>query len=366
MGIENARETIEACRYCFMCRFACPTFLATKRESVTPRGYALQLMMIDQGKQEWTEDIQSVFYQCSQCGLCREHCEYDWPEDEMVHHAREEMVKTGAVPHTVLEAADFFRGNNTMWPKGFSLPMDKPNPDVLYLAGKQTRAHTPEIIEATAQVFNRIGIEWSVLSEESECGDGLFDLGYADEAREQAKILADQIAGINPHLVVTSSAHCIHTLRVNFSQWEVDLPEGIQLLHTSEYLYQLLSEGKLQLNEGETLDGVGYHDPCMLGRKLAVYDPPRLLIEATTGRAPLELFHNKRLAECCGAGATTHMVAPVVANKVARKRLESVAETGASQLVTACPNCKILFREASDGDELQILDLIEFIAQRMV
>ena len=38
-----------------MCRHACPTFLATKLDSHTPRGYALLLAEIEAGKIGWTE-----------------------------------------------------------------------------------------------------------------------------------------------------------------------------------------------------------------------------------------------------------------------------------------------------------------------
>jgi Fe-S oxidoreductase len=82
MGITEAKETIRACQFCFMCRYACPTFLATKLESVTPRGYALMLATIDRGQQAWSEDMVNRFYQCTLCGLCRAECEYNWPEDD--------------------------------------------------------------------------------------------------------------------------------------------------------------------------------------------------------------------------------------------------------------------------------------------
>ena len=35
MGIDHVREVIKNCRFCFMCRHACPTFLATKLDSHT-------------------------------------------------------------------------------------------------------------------------------------------------------------------------------------------------------------------------------------------------------------------------------------------------------------------------------------------
>ena len=118
--------------------------------------------------------------------------------------------------------------------------------------------------------------------------------------------------------------------------------------------------------DGEGKEGVlAYHDPCMLGRKMGVYDAPRALIQAATGSGPQELFHNRALAECCGAGAATFLAEPEAALKVAGVRLERARETGAATLVTACQNCKTLFQEAVAG-EMQVLDLVELAARHLV
>jgi len=365
MGIADARETVRACRYCFMCRFACPTFLATKREAITPRGYALLLMQIDGGKQAWTEDIVSAFYQCSLCGLCRENCEYGWPEDDLVRHARQEIVSAGHAPQAVQAAAATLLENGRPRADGVSLPVGKSGPEVLYLAGCQARLHHPEIVSATAQLLSALGVEWTVLAEESCCGAGLDDLGYPAEAKQKARALAAQIAQVSPRTIVTGCAHCTRSLKAFYPAWGVDLPAGIPVLHTAEYLSQMAAAGRLKLDGRAAAGGLGYHDPCQLGRKMGVYDAPRALIEAATGSAPRELFHSRALAECCGAGAAAFLAEPAVARRVARVRLERAVEAGVTTLVTACQNCKALLREAA-GDEIQVVDLAELAAWHLV
>ena len=365
MGIADARETIRACRYCFMCRYSCPTFLATKRESVTPRGYALQLMMIDQGKQGWTEDMVSAFYQCSLCGLGREHCEFDWLEDELVRQARAEIVSTEHAPKAVQAVANALLNNGTPWNGKVSLPLDKPNVEVLYLAGCQTREHHPEIVAATAEVFAALDIEWSALGKENCCGGGLFDLGYLPEARQKAQNLADQITGLKPKTVVTGCAHCFRSLKEFYPKWGVNLPKNVQVMHTAEFLNRMTVEGRLKLDSKPEETSLGYHDPCMLGRKMSVYEPPRNLIEAATGQSPVELFHEKELAECCGAGAVTYLVEPEVSRKIARLRLERAAEAGTPTLVTACQNCKMVLQDAARGSDVHVLDLVELVARHL-
>jgi Fe-S oxidoreductase len=97
---------------------------------------------------------------------------------------------------------------------------------------------------------------------------------------------------------------------------------------------------------------------------MGVYDAPRNLIEAATGAPAAELFHNRALAECCGAGSVMHLTNPGTALEVAKVRLERVAEQKTETLVTACQNCKAILAQASsqNGNNLQVMDLSEFLA----
>jgi Fe-S oxidoreductase len=98
------------------------------------------------------------------------------------------------------------------------------------------------------------------------------------------------------------------------------------------------------------------------------YGAPRSLIEAVTGQAPFELFHNKEHAECCGAGSIMFLTDPDIALKVAQKRLERVHETPAEIVVTACQNCKLNFMRAKEqsGDHIQVMDVTELIASKIM
>jgi fumarate reductase (CoM/CoB) subunit B len=361
----DPNDTLRACRYCFMCRYSCPTFLATKRESVTPKGYALLLTMIEKGAQEWTDDILSAFYQCSLCGLGREHCEYHWSEDDMVRQARAQIVQTDHAPRGVQHAAGMFLKNGKSWLDPESLPIDQPKPEVLFLAGCQTREHNPEIISATATVFQAIGIKWSVLAKESCCGGGLYDLGFIAEAKEKAQQLRDHIQSLKPGMIVTGCAHCYLTLKEFNPAWGSAYPKNTKILHMSEFLCQMSEEGRLKLDNVQEKGKLGYHDPCMLGRKMGVYDAPRNLIKTVSGEPPIELFHNKEQAECCGAGTAIFQIEPEVARKVASNRLERAKEAGVDTLVTACQNCKTNLRDANPGEGIRVLDLVELVAQHL-
>ena len=98
-----------------MCRHACPVFLATKLDADTPRGHALLISRIDEGLSEWTEDTIDKIYRCSQCGLCKELCEFKWGEDLVVQAGRENIVSGGRAPEAVKNLARLLTDSGTVY-----------------------------------------------------------------------------------------------------------------------------------------------------------------------------------------------------------------------------------------------------------
>ncbi len=370
MGIADIRETIASCKYCFMCRHACPTFLATKLDSHTPRGYALLLAEIEAGKADWSDSIVDRFYQCSQCGLCREDCAYHWPEDELVRHAREEIVTAGRAPERVREIARAFIEHGH--PENGGPPVElktgtagRHGSRILYYAGWSTRVYQPAVMGAVGDIMTRLGEEWTMMEKEPDTGSSLFELGFTKEASKQAKILADEFVNMNPGRIVTGCPHSLWAFRELFGRLGVTAAGGIEFLHTSEFLLDAIEKGALRPSKKPEFGKVAYHDPCRLGRSLGVYEAPRALIEAITGARPVELFHWGAAAECCGAGSVMFLSDPQISLKVARRRLAGAVEEGVKTLVTGCPNCKeMLSRAALDmNTEIAVMDAVELTAR---
>jgi glycolate oxidase len=370
MGIKEIRETTESCKHCYMCRHACPTFLATKLDSLTPRGYALLLSEIDHGFQHWTETIVDRFYQCSQCGLCREDCAYHWAEDEVVRNAREEIVLQKKAPPRVHAIAQKIIASGTPYENPAppintaSAEVETKGAEVLYFPGCSTRQHHPEIISAVDKILGTLNIRWTILREQICCGTPLWELGYSEEARKVAAATVERISSLEPDILLTGCPHCARAFLEFYPEWGTPFPDGIRIIHTSQYLHLLLSKGTLKLKKNDSTR-LSYHDPCQLGRKLGEYEAPRRIIEAITGSKPIELFHSRQAAECCGAGSIMHLTDADVARKVAGNRMESVRETGSGLLVTCCQNCKRSLSEAGNGEStsVEVLDLAEMVAR---
>lgn len=372
MGLADIRETIKSCKHCFMCRHACPTFLATKLDSHTPRGYALLLAEIEAGKIGWSEAVVDRFYQCTRCGLCREDCAYHWPEDELVRNAREDIVKIGAVPERVRTIARGFieRG----YPENGGTPRQidggiygKPNPAILYYRGWSTRAYQPAVAASVATLLAKLGADWTMIENEIDTGISLFELGFTEEAHAQATLLRDSIAEMKPRQIVTGCAHSYRAFKDQWKEMGVALGGDIEVLHTTEFLARIIDRGAVKVTSGVVEGPVGYHDPCHLGRHGGILEEPRFVIKALTGKDPVELFHSGRLAECCGAGSVMFLSDPDISLEIAGRRLSGAREEGVQTLVTACPNCLTIFRRAAERFNIAIdlLDIAELFRNAM-
>src|SRR5690606_25460740 len=104
-----------------------------------------------------------------------------------------------------------------------------------------------------------------------------------------------------------------------------------EVLHHSEFLQQLIDEGKVRLREGETFTGrkITFHDSCYLGRANDIYEAPRKVLEALDADLA-EMKRSRKNGLCCGAGGAQMFKEPEKGNKdVNIERIEEAIATGA-------------------------------------
>ena len=87
-------------------------------------------------------------------------------------------------------------------------------------------------------------------------------------------------------------------------------------------------------------------------------------MERLTGEAPL---HLDEADVCCGFGGLTSLAAPEVGAGILERKLNCVAESGCSTLLTNNPGCLIHMRAgaAARGDSHETLHYAEFLAARL-
>jgi Fe-S oxidoreductase len=350
-----------------MCRHANPTFLVTKLDAHTPRGYALGLSRIDDGLASWDADLASKLFASTLDGLCSELCEFDWREDLVVQAGRAEAVRAGVAPDSVRRAAQRrSEGDGTAFPAApiAADRLDREGAEILFLTGLDARARAPETISATGAILDHLGCDWTAMSVEPDAGIDLWELGYDESATRAAERFSAAIARLGPTRIVTGSSRVARALR---EPLPAEISVAAEVEHLSEFLASRVSAPEDTGASTEVVFGtIAYHDPCALGRRLGVYDEPRAVIGKIAGAAPVEFFHCRAIAECCGDGGLLPEIDPGLASRLADAQLARLPE-GVDTLVTACPGCKAQLAGAAHaaGHRVVVTDLSELVADRL-
>ena len=199
---------------------------------------------------------------------------------------------------------------------------------MLYFRGCTAREKQTGIAKATERLLEIAGVDFHTLDDEKCCGSVLLRTGFVDEAQEQIKKNAK-------------------TLKDDY--------EGLDVVHISQLLYELIKEGKLNFSKNNL--NVTYHDSCHLGRHCNVFDEPRKVIESVANLIEMENIRENSL--CCGAGGGVKSAYPEIADEMASSRIGQAKETCCETLVTPCPFCKLNL----ENDDIEVLDLTEFLVK---
>lgn len=215
---------------------------------------------------------------------------------------------------------------------------------MIYFRGCTAREKLPDIQNATETLLKLAGVDYSILDDEKCCGSVLLRTGFEDEALKQIEKNTEILKG---EVILTSCAGCYKTLTTDY--------EGLDVIHISQLLDNLIKEGKLNFSKKDL--NVTYHDSCHLGRHCGVFDEPREVIKSVADIVEMENIREDSL--CCGAGGGVKSAYPVIASQMSDSRIKQAKETGCDTLVTPCPFCKLNLENRG----MDVLDLTEFLVK---
>lgn len=215
---------------------------------------------------------------------------------------------------------------------------------MIYFRGCTAREKETSIADATEELLKLAGVDYKVLDDEKCCGSVLMRTGFVGEAQEQIEKNTEALSG---ETILTSCAGCYKTLKQDY--------DGLDVIHISQFLNQLINEEKLNFNKKDL--NVTYHDSCHLGRHCEVFEEPRKVISSVANLVEMENNHENSL--CCGAGGGVKSAYPEIANQMAISRINQAKDTNCDILLTSCPFCKLNLK----NDELEVLDITEFLVK---
>lgn len=304
-------------------------------------------------------------FNCTQCGACLEVCpkEIDIP-GKAIGQMRTIFMQDEGAPLAARRTADaieaqanpFGRDGKAAWAEDLDLP--RTGGTVLF-AGCLSSLELGDTLRSTVEILRKLTGPVAYLgADEPCCGAPLLDLGFVDEFRRNAAVVARRLEASGAGTAVTGCAHCHKVLSRDYPRY---LP-GVRLPRV-KHMAQVLAESAGRLSAASGLSGtaVTYHDPCRLGRDCGIFEEPRAVISALGGVTLFEMPRARADSFCCGAGGGVRLVNRDLALQMAAERLRQAAETGSRAVLSACPWCEQNLRDASDGGAIRVLSLIDMV-----
>lgn len=257
---------------------------------------------------------------------------------------------------------------NIKIPTAAELAQNGETPEVLFwvgCAGSYDERYK-SVTKAFVKILNKVGVKFAVLGPEETCtGDPARRAGNEFLFQMQAMANIQVLNAYEIKKIVTACPHCFNTLKNEYPE----LGGNYEVIHHSEYLQQLINEGKVTLQGGGSFKGrkITYHDSCFLGRANQVYEAPRKVLEALDAEL-VEMKRCRTTGLCCGAGgAQMFKDAEPGKKEINIERTEEALGTGAKTIATACPFCLTMMTDGVKNKEkeaeVKVRDLAELIAE---
>ena len=390
MKISEHDQTIAMCNRCGFCQVACPTFRATGHEAGVARGRLALLRALNEGRLEWSADLEEPLFACLLCGACTTNCFPAVPTSDLVVDAREEYLeKVGRnrihkllfeqlLPYperlrraakavslgknsglsAVARALGLLRIFGRDFPQsekivgrmpGYAL-RERIKPGVLEGRGKELRVGyfvgcgmeimNPVAAEASLDLLREAAREVHVL-ENACCGLPAKSYGDREAAKRLAQKNLELLASGRFDVIVTDCSSCAAFLKKYPDQFAEGNPLHEQAKAAAskvrDLVEQVLATDPPRFEEAKQVI-VTYHDPCHASRGQSLVEQPRKILKSLPG---VEYREMPEADWCCGGAGSYALSHYELAMKVLDRKIDNVEKTGAHVLVTSCPACII-------------------------
>jgi Fe-S oxidoreductase len=223
-----------------------------------------------------------------------------------------------------------------------------------------------QVTLAMTKILNAAGISWAILgNEEKCCGDSLRRLGneYVFEKMAKENIAVLEKYGIKK--IITYCPHCFTTLKNDYKQFGFDA----EITHHTTFINDLIKAGRIKVDSAALAGKTVVHDSCYLGRYNDIYEAPRAIVKACSGKAPAEMERSGEISFCCGAGGGRMWMEELVGKRIYIERTQEALKASPQTIAVACPYCMTMFedgvKDEKAADRTRVKDVAEIVADAM-
>ncbi len=379
--VEVREDEYLHCTRCGLCLAACPHYRLTVNETNSPRARVALLRAVREGLVETpTDKTAAPFFRCLLCGACTFTCPSGVTVDRLFELTRGEMSDLGLTPEALVAlSAQIAEGHNIsgepnenrlMWAENLPSPprgIGKGRAQVVYFVGCVSAMfpRSYSVAQSFAQLLEKADVDYALLGEQEWCcGYPQAISGDPDQAREVMEHNLAAVRAMETRTVVTTCPSCSHFWKHSYP---VALNEDLDLevVHATEFLADLLEQGRLPLRDDLPEQVVTYHDPCDLGRKGSIVEAPRRILAQIPGVTLVEMPENREGSHCCGGGGNLESFDPELSKAIAARRIHQAAETGAQTVLSACQQCERTLFSAARSERIRVRakDIVELVLE---
>ena len=272
---ENAKNIIDNCRFCWMCRHVCPVGNATGLERNTARARAMGASMVVRGATELSEIADNI-YECSLCGACTNNCMTGFDPKVFIQELKTELVLGGLAPEYIVKLLENYQEKGNVFGAVACACLDEfynTDSDTLLFVGQNALYKSPESVKNAVALLNKGGVKVS-FEKEQDSGAALFFLtGKTAETQNAAKKCAEMLGKYKT--VIVYDPVDLKMMLHEYKEWGIEIKAKV--VSFNEYLLSLVDSGALKVNKSNT--AYSLQDSYAYARELDDVDTGRKLIK---------------------------------------------------------------------------------------
>ncbi len=383
-----------SCTECGRCWDACPA--STTGKALSPREIIINIRkrtmekapLLVEGKED-NEIMEKTLvhnyikdeelWACTTCGACMQECPVTIEHvDAIVDMRRDLVLMESQFPNelnTVFKNLEtnftpwaFNWQDRVNWAEGLNIKTmaEDNNTEYLFWVGcaGSFDARYQKVSVAFAKLMQKAGVDFRILGNEEKCnGDTARRLGNEYLAQMMMQENIETLNNYNVKKIVTACPHCFNSLKHEYPQFG----GNFEVLHHTELINKLISEGKIKLKNDEVKQKITYHDSCYLGRYNEVYEEPRSSLRQINGIELVEMERSKDKGFCCGAGGGRMFMEETEGTRINEERTKEALATNADTIASACPLCMTMRNDGvktfEKTDEVEVKDIAEIVLE---
>ncbi len=354
---ENAKNILDNCRFCWMCRHICPIGNATGLERNTARARSFAIAMVVRGATELFEVVDNI-YECTLCGACTNNCVTGFDPKVFVQEVKSELVLSGLTPPYILKLIE----NQLQYGNVFGEAMPEAlteyynaDGEILFLLGNDGAIKATDTAIKAISLLKEAGVDVALTPEQDTGLSIWFLTGKTQETQNAAKSFA-KLLNKYKRVVVYDPAD-LSFIRHEYSEWGIEV--NTELISFNDFLISLIKEGRIKVNKSERIytleDSYAYArdlDDTTSGRELISY----------VGESRDMLLHGKE-ANLAGQLIMNEYM-PSVMQKVAQLRWDNAINMGLYTIVTESPSEYVALKSTAP-EGYTVLSVEEMLLENM-